>query len=247
MVETTINNRKGKKIITLIEERKNNKGLAFIMHGIGSNKDEPLLSTVSETFKQNNYTTLRFDTTNAWGNENGIFEESTLTNYYEDLEDVIKWSKNQPWYKEPFIIVGHSIGGLCMILFAEKYPEKVKAISLISTMISGKLTLETYPQELLERWEEKGMYEYGEGKKLKWNCVEDIKKYDALKNINNLKMPTLMIVGEKDPEAPIKHQKILYGRIPGKKDLKIIPGASHLFESQLTEIKTLFDNWINSN
>jgi pimeloyl-ACP methyl ester carboxylesterase len=62
-------------------------------------------------------------------------------------------------------------------------------------------------------------------------------------------MPVLLIVGENDTSTPPPHQKILYKKLPGKKELHIIEGASHTFrdETQLNEIKEILNNWIKSN
>ena len=45
--------------------------------------------------------------------------------------------RNAKWYGEPFVLVGHSLGGISTALFAENYPDKVKALAPISTVVSG--------------------------------------------------------------------------------------------------------------
>ncbi len=251
MIKEIIKNRKGEKIVTLVEESEENKGLGFIMHGMGYNKNEPCVATVAESFRENGYTVARFDTTHTFGESNGKFENATFTNYYEDLEDVINWGSKNKWYKEPFVMAGQSIGGLCTMLFAEEHPSKVKAIAPISTIISCNLALEAYPIDVLKKWEEDGIYEWeneGEIKKMKWACAENGLKYNVLENISSLTMPVLIIVGENDKVTPVNHQKILYQMIPGKKDLKIIKGASHMFKEKahLDEIRDLLDKWIKT-
>jgi len=251
MVKEIIKNRKGEKIMVLIEKSNENKGLAFVMHGFGYNKEEPCVATTAESFKQKGYTVIRFDTTNTFGESDGNFENANITNYYEDLEDVINWAKTCDWYQEPFVMAGHSVGGLCILLFAEKSSEKVKAIAPISTIISGKLALEVYPSEIIEQCKKDGAYELKTPEKtikIKWVFIEDMLKYDSLKNIEKIKMPVLMISGENDPESTVKHQKILYDKIPGKKELKIIKGAGHRFteNNHLEEIKKIFDKWIKT-
>ena len=72
------------------------------------------------------------------------------------MKDVIGWAKNQPWYQEPFWLAGHSLGGICTAFFAEKFPEKVKALAPIGTVVSGKLSRELYTPERLADWEQSG-------------------------------------------------------------------------------------------
>lgn len=138
MEKLNIKNRKGEKISILLNGEKNQDGLVFIMHGHGGFKEQNQLTTISEAFLENNFTVVLFDATKSIGESEGSYEEGTFTNHYEDLEDVIKWAEKQSWYKEPFYLTGHSMGGMCIMLYAENYPEKVKALSPVATAITGK-------------------------------------------------------------------------------------------------------------
>lgn len=144
MQKVFIKNRKDQKVAVILEEAEAQKGLAFVMHGLGGFKEQAHLEMIADLFKENGYTVVRFDTTNTIGESDGNFEDATVTNYYEDLEDVIKWSEAQSWYKEPFVLIGHSLGGISTALFAENYPEKVKALAPISTVVSGVLLTEAH-------------------------------------------------------------------------------------------------------
>ncbi len=57
-----------------------------------------------------------------------------------------------------------------------------------------------------------------------------------------------MIVGEKDPVTPFDHQKLLFDKLPGRKELHIIKNAFHSFRNndELIEIKNIFLNWIKT-
>lgn len=127
-------------MVAIVEESLASQGLAFVMHGLGGFKEQPHIRVMAEAFKQKGLTVVTFDTTNSIGESDGKYEDATTTNYYEDLEDVIVWASRQPWYKKPFYLAGHSLGGICTALFSEKYPDKVKALAPISTVVSGKLS-----------------------------------------------------------------------------------------------------------
>jgi len=246
-----IKNRKGQKIAVLIEKPKNPKGLAFVMHGLGGFKEQPHIETFARTFFDNDYTSVRFDTTNTLGESDGDYENATLTNYYGDLEDVISWAEAQDWYQEPFILAGHSLGGICSALYAQKYPQKVKALAPVSSVVSGKLSLQA---EDTKDWQEKGWREDesrskpGVMKRLPWSHMEDRLKYDLLPDTNKLTMLILLIVGEVDNTTPLAHQQLLYEKLPGKKEIYIIKGAPHTFREKkhLDEIHQIFDRWIKS-
>ncbi len=245
-----IKNRKNQKISILVEEQKNQTGLAFVMHGLSGFKEQPHIQAIADAFSENGYTVVRFDTTNTLGESDGKYEDATTTNYYEDLEDIIKWSGQQEWYQEPFVLSGHSLGGICVALLAENYPQKVKAIAPISTVVSGKLSLRT--EDKKDEWKKTG-WRVSESKsipgvikRLPWSHMIDRQKYDILERVDRLVMPVLLIVGENDTSAPLEHQQILYMALPGKKELHIIKNAEHTFRKQedLDELKIIFNSWI---
>lgn len=248
-----IKNRNNKKIVVIADISENQKGLAFVTHGLGGFKEQPHIITFAEAFKEKDYTVIRFDTTNTFGESDGLYEYATATNYYEDLEDVIKWAKKQVWYQEPFCLCGHSLGGLSIGLYAENHPNEVKALVPISTVVSGKLSLQTpryKGNDILEKWEKTGWNikeSNGKIKKLPWSHIEDRIKYDLLDKVDRLKMPVLLIVGEQDDSTPPEHQKIFYEKLSGLKELHIIKNAPHTLKdkSHLKEIKEILLKWIS--
>ena len=257
MKKININNRKGQKIVFLLEEADNPKGLAFVMHGLGGFKEQPQIIAFAEAFKEKGFTVVRFDTTNTYGESDGEFADATTTNYLADLEDVISWASNQPWYLEPFYLAGHSLGSFCIILYAEEHADKVKGLAPISTVVSGKLSLESPKlKETLKDWEKTGWREEksesvpGLVKKLKWSHVIDRNKYNVIPKANKLTMPILLVAGDKDDSTPIEHQKILFEAIPSKKkELHVIKEAPHTFldPKQISEVKGHLLKWIDSS
>ncbi|MDP4007394.1 MAG: alpha/beta fold hydrolase [bacterium] len=250
-----IKNRRGQRIAVLVEESEDSKGLAFVMHGLGGFKEQPHIETYAGVFLANGYTVVRFDTANTFGESEGDYQDATTTNYYEDLEDVISWAGQQPWYQEPFCLAGHSLGSLCVVLYAENHPEKVRALVPTSTVVSGRLSAETRKyQEILEDWRRTGWREEastsipGLVKRLKWTEMEDRLKYDLLLGAHKLTMPVLLVVGSKDDGTPPEHQRLLYEKLPGKRELHIIEGAEHTFreKAHLEEIRGIFDSWIKT-
>ena len=66
MTKEFIKNRKDQKIAVLIEVSENQKGLVFIMHGLGGYKEQTHIETFASAFKEKNYTVIRFDTKHLW-------------------------------------------------------------------------------------------------------------------------------------------------------------------------------------
>ena len=254
MQKLFIKNRKDQKLAVLLDETEDQTGLVFVMHGLGGFKEQPHLQTIGSAFKEKGFTVVYFDTTNTFGESDGTYEDATTTNYYEDLEDVIKWEAQQSWYQEPFVLAGHSLGGICITLFAEKYPKKVRSLAPISTVVSGKLSMKTEKhRNNAGEWKRTGWRisksNTGKTKKPKWSHMEDRLKYDLLPEVSKLTMPVLMIVGENDDSTPLDHQQILFDALPkGKKELHVINAAPHTFRDQqhLHEIKQIFSRWIDT-
>lgn len=257
MEKITIKNRKGQKVVVLLEKSSVSNGLAFVMHGLSGFKEQKHIQTFADSFRYKGFTVVRFDTTNTFGESEGKYEEATTTNYFEDLEDVIVWAKTQRWYKEPFYLAGHSLGGISIILYAEKYPNRIKGLAPISTVVSGKLSIEAHGRKYLEDWKKTGWREEksesipGLIKRLKYSHIIDRMKYDVLPEVAKLTMPVLLIVGDSDKGTPYKHQKILFDVLPGKKELHIIKNADHNFrggdyEKNLEEVREIFSDWIDT-
>ena len=253
MQKQFIKNRKEQKISVLVEGEEKSGHLAFVMHGLGGCKEQPHIQTFADAFWGNGFTVIRFDTTNTYGESDGNYEDATVTNYYKDLEDVISWASKEKWYREPFWLAGHSLGGISTILYAEKHPEKVAGLAPISTVVSGKLSMETEKhKKIAAEWEKTGwrieesQTTPGRTRRLKWSHMEDRLKYDVLPWANKLTMPTLLIVGEYDDGTPPRHQQLLFDALPGPKEMHIIKGAPHTFREQkhLEEVKALLDKWI---
>lgn len=248
-----IKNRKGQKIAIITDILEGQKGLAFVMHGLSGHKEQAHIQAMADAFKEKGHTVIRFDTTNTLGESDGNIEDATTTNYFEDLEDVISWAKSQEWYQEPFCLVGHSLGGICIGLYAENHPEEIKGLAPIATTVSGELSLKIHAEEV-EEWKKTGWVirtsktRPGVTYRLPWSHMEDRLKYNLLEKANKLTMPVLLIVGDNDRSCTLDTQKFLYDKLPGRKELHIIKNAPHTFreEKHLKEIKDVFLKWIDS-
>lgn len=252
-----IKNRKGQNIAVVIDAAPERKGLAFIAHGLGSSKDSPRIALMAGAFRKRGFTAVRYDTTNTFGESDGDYEHATVTNYYEDLEDVAEWAKSQDWYQEPFALAGSSLGGMCVILYAERHPERVRGLAPVAPVVSGALRVEARNARepgSIERWKEKGFLEEedekrpGTVRKLLWSHIEDSMQYDTLADAEKLAMPVLLIVGADDPITPSGHVKKLFDAIPaGDKELHVVAGMGHAFKEQyFSEVEQLFLHWIDS-
>lgn len=269
MQKITIKNRKGQNVVVALErpgvdtgagiEERTQKGLAFVMHGLGGRKEQKIIRAIADSFIVHDYTVVTFDTTNTFGESDGSLDLATTTNYFEDLEDVISWAKQgtdagqSEWYQEPFCLAGHSLGGISTAMFAERNPTLVKALAPISTVVSGKLSAEEN-QENSDEWKKVGYQAKSSNSmpwltaNLPWSHMEDRFRYDLIPEVGKLTMPVLMVVGSEDVLTSPKTEKILFDALPGKKEFHLVEGAPHTFKEaeHLLKLREIFSAWIAS-
>lgn len=252
-METTCQNRDGNTISVRVEEpTAPPRGLAFVMHGLGSNKDAAHLRAMVEAFLQADFRVVSWDAVHTFGaSTGGLFEDATVTNYYADLEDVVQWAATQPWYEAPFVLCGHSLGGISVTLFAEKYPEKVRALAPIATVVSGELSVQSGADDIAA-WRAAGVRvtagRDGSERRLKWAHMEDRLRYNVLPDAQRLTMPVCMVVGSRDAPTPPAHQALLFAAIPEPKEMHIIADAEHSFTepSQRAELTAYLTQWAHT-
>ena len=252
-----IKNKHKQNICVVVENIQAKGKLAFIEHGLGGNKDQGHIRSMVEAFIESGYVVVSFDTTNTFGESDGKYENATVTNYYDDLADVIEWSSGQEWYVEPFVLCGHSLGGISTATYAQNHPELISGLAPIATVVSGQLSFETAKEykgeENLEHWRSTGIrrtfsHDGTVEKILNWSHMEDRLKYNLLPKANLLTMPVLLVVGTKDDRTPPDSQKLLFDSLPDPKQIQYIEGAEHSFHKQneREELKQIIKNWLSS-
>lgn len=251
-----IRNRKKKNLSVIVEQPANSKGVIFIMHGLGGYKHQPHLEEFARIFRRRRLTVVRFDVCHTRGESEGHISKARATNYYQDLIDVIRWAAKQQWYREPFAMLGVSLGGMCVASYAQKHSSKVSALLLISLGISGKLLVKAQKErgrgfkefsklkEVQLLWEASGG-NMRKAKRLLSAFVRSTFRFDAMKKAEKLHMPVLITVGSKDDLTPPKYLREFHEKLPDPKDIYIIPGAPHLFGygKHLDRIAEIVSNW----
>lgn len=246
MEKLFIKNRLNKNLALTLKKNNKQTGLAFIMPGLAATKEDSYVHTFMDSFFSKGFTVISFDVTNGVGESDGDYSQASFTGYYNDLEDVIAWSRKQDWWQEPFILAGHSMGGGCILHYAANYPENVLGVAPISTVIGGSQTIAKFGRNDLPAVKIANGQEII--KKLDWEPFrQDILQYDIVSRGHLLTMPVLMVVGENDLGTPLEDQRKLYDQLPGPKEIHTIKGAPHTFEEveHLTEIKQIFHNWLD--
>ena len=144
-------------------------------------------------------------------------------------------------------LVGHSMGGAIVQTLALIHPEMIKAIVLVGTGARLKVLpmilngiknnfQETIPRIIQYAYSRKAPPELIEGGVNQMlQCRPEVlhgdfsacDRFDVMKEVEKIDLPTLILCGEDDALAPVLYSKFLHGRIKGSK-LEVLPNAGHM-------------------
>ena len=140
--------------------------------------------------------------------------------FCEDIEAVLTW------VDVPVILYGHSAGAAGAIIAAERNPDKIKLLFLEACYADTKEALLS-----LYRWINPFFGMIFGPMILFWMNLFYRNKLDAVSPARLaplLKMPVMMIHGEKDRRFPLQFaQKLKNSFTPNKVELYVAPGAGH--------------------
>ena len=154
----------------------------------------------------------------------------------------------------PVALGGCSMGGYVALAFARKYPERLRKLILIDTkaeaddaaaranrdkqlaeiasrtltaaaLIAGMLPKMLATPEAVEEVRALGGAQSLEGIAAGIRALRD--RPDASDGLGNIRVPTLVVVGEYDTITPASAARALHERIAGSR-LAVVPGAAHL-------------------
>lgn len=257
----SITNRHGLKVAIQVDAPENPKSLVIIEPGQSGTIDQKHIVAFAEAFLENGFIAVRFDPTHSLGESDGELEDVTYTSYFEDLEDVINWAKDQSWFRSPFALCGHSMGAQAVAWYAELHTSEVSVLAPMAPVVNYDLYMTTLDPDEKSQWQETGYQESrsksqsGAIKRVGWGVNESLKRYDIVPMAGNLTMPIINVVGDKDRPCPVVHQQIFMDAVssPNKK-LVIIPGAQHSYRNaesdeygqEIEEVKSHISKWLES-
>ena len=180
----------------------------------------------------------------------GFKPETTLSKAW-NLNDYVEWVKDYPEVAEGFFLLGHSFGGRISIKFAEKYPDKLKGLILVSAAgikrdsfskkflgLGAKVAKDLKIEEMQiikDFWKlfRKIFYRYILRKTdylqtsgyLK-ETIKNVLNEDLTPLLDKISIPTLILWGEKDKITPLKDAYLMKKRIKNSK-LKILEKIGH--------------------
>ncbi len=231
-------NSKGQRLVGILTRPDEICPIAIFCHGFRSTKESSKAKALAQSLPKKGIGLFAFDFSGR-GESEGKFEDTTLTQYIDDLKCCINLLKA---YTPVIAVIGSSLGGLVALQQA-RGDRRIKAVVLISPV-------STFPYQKkdiyadIPGWKRKGYsYTYSEkfGKmRLKYGFYTDSLQYDGYGQYKSIKAPALIIHGTKDESVQLADSKKLKKHI-AKSTLAIMKDADHKY----TE-KQHFDKLINT-
>ena len=139
-----------------MQPEKSKKKLAIIGHGITSSKEEKAMEVSKEALLMAGYTVINIDFRYNFGKSQRGMENATLDTFIEDYETVIAWAKDKEFYREPYTLIGHSMGALAATVIAENKKEEVSELVLLTPPFEWEKSFEENRPENFVEFKQKG-------------------------------------------------------------------------------------------
>ncbi|MBW2993166.1 lysophospholipase [Candidatus Woesearchaeota archaeon] len=224
-----------------IHEKKTDK-IAIYVHGYRSSKESSKAVYLGKSLPEKKIVLFRIDLSGR-GESDGKFEDTTITQYIDDLRCAIDFAENSGYKK--LSVIGNSLGGL-VSLQEVSIDDRVKCLALLSPVpkFQYKGRRNEFSDEGIAKWKKQGWIytyspRYGE-MKINYSYLKDLSKYDNLSVYDNIKIPVLVLHGTKDEAISIKGVKELVKHLENSEFI-ILKGADHDY----TISKKQFDKAMN--
>lgn len=201
----------------------------ILCHGFSTSKDGRTYTRLEEILNRGGLATFRFDFF-GHGESEGKFEDITVSEAVDDVFRAVRFLEDLEYFS--IGLMGSSFGGLASLLSASELP-LLRALALKSP-VSDYLPLlnAVHRGTDIKNWKKTGFISItgsdGQNLKLHYSFYEDVKKIKSTEAIKKIKIPALIVHGDKDKTVPLE-QSIRCARLIENCRLEIIEGADHFY------------------
>lgn len=208
------------------------KPIIILCHGFFRSKDGKTYVGLERILNKKGISTLRFDFF-GHGESEGKFEEVTTSEAVDDVLSAIKFLKESGYGK--IGLMGSSFGGMASIMAASKVND-LYVLALKSPVSDYSSLFRTQQNEQeVKKIKEMGFTHITdiEGKKRKLNIsfFIDAQKADAYEAAKKIKIPALIVHGDKDDSVPVEQSKRTASLMENCR-LEVIKGADHGYSNE---------------
>lgn len=216
----------------------------ILAHGFAGTKSQPKFVQIGRKLAKEEIGVLRFDFSGC-GDSEGDFKKLSIQQQVSDLkcayEFLVKRSNVQ---KEKIGFLGYSLGAVAVSLFQVKNPVAKTLILLAPALNQKELIKIWYKKQEIEKWKRKKYLDTPKGR-IGIRYLREAKDYSFI--VSKIKVPTLILHGEKDEDLPLKFSEKIFSLLPSNlKKMVVIKGADHHFESDSAkrEIIKIISKWL---
>lgn len=238
-------NSKGNKLCGILSNPTGDKTkpIVLLVHGHSSNKNTKSFALLRELLDKKDILTFRIDLS-GHGESGGKFEETTVSVASSDILSTVEYLKKHGYSK--IGLVGSSFGGISSTIAASK--SKDISFLVLKSPVSNFADLYIWRGLSIGKWKERGYRDYPTKTgmlKLNYKFFEDAQINNGYKAAPNIKIPTLIIHGDKDDEVPHQQSIKLSKYIPNCK-LVTIKDANHVYTKpeHMKEMSEAISNFI---
>ena len=246
---TIIQGKHSKPIVADVFYKENHqpKKIVVFCHGYKGFKDWGAWNLMAEAFAEAGFFFIKFNFSHNGGTaENPIdfpdleaFGNNNYTKELDDLESVIDWISSEEKFKNEveindISIIGHSRGGGIVLLKANEDARVKKVISLAAVCDFGSRSSTIGD---LENWKKTGVKYVLNGRtkqnmphfyQFYLNFKENEERLNIRKAVGSLKIPQLIIHGDKDTSVSIDEGKKIHSWNT-ESQFEVIKNADHVF------------------
>ena len=207
----------GLKLHSIYINHKKEKGTIILVHGYRSTKERDLYTSVYNYYNMG-YSLLIPDLRGC-----GESEGKYITFGYYESQDLDKWvNYAYKHFKTKIILAGISLGASSTLMVNNKH---------VSLMLTDSPYKNAYKEVsyCIRHFFHIPSFILMPGICLYTRIFAKfaLKKCDAIKNIKKLNIPILLVHGLSDDFVPHKNSMDIYNEYNGKKDILLIPNATH--------------------
>jgi pimeloyl-ACP methyl ester carboxylesterase len=245
----TIINRHGLKVFVKLIMPPGAERNVYLAHGFHDVHDTAHMRALTAAFVAAGYNVVVWDATHSWGRSGGDVARASFYFHHEDLEDVIGWSRGQPWWRERFALAGHSLGGMVAGTYAAAHAASVERLALVSPVVSGPALRRRIPLPLRAWWRLRGEVaapRWGLNRS-GWEFMRSSWSYDLPRVAHRLTMPVLVVGAGRDVIIPPRLLRRLARQLASSdKRFVIVPGARHGFdrEWEMERLEAVVGAWL---
>lgn len=199
------------------------------LHGFGSRQDGEKASYFRQRALAEGWAFASFDF-RGHGDSAGELRDLTLTRNLEDVAAVRVWLRARGHRR--IALFGSSMGGVTALWHAAREPQGIVAAALVAPAVGLATGMERWAgPERLASWERDGVVRYASEvveSDLRWELMEDLRRYDLAELAATLRTPTLIFQGQLDTSVDWLDVAAFAARTrPGTVELRLYADGDH--------------------